>query len=339
MKERSKYITLIHKNLTGAISPKERQTLDNWSSESPANQQTAKEIKAVWEASNAYFTQSEPDVSAGLARLKANIKQEAKVEAKPIPNSKPVIRYLFRVAAVAALVAGLFFAWNNTSDVVPAQDIVQTNVNEQTDVMLEDGTLVFLNEGSRLNKLSDFKANSRQLSLKGEAFFEVAKDPTRPFTVKTEGFEIEVLGTAFNVFAPAKGNTHEVVVDHGKVQITLLDTGRTILLEKGDRMTYDVRNKTGTLSRDIHQNAQSWRSGKLVFHHTPLKDVFFTIEKHFDINIECKDKKMLTCPFTATAFEDAKIEVVMETIEVALGLKLKHSKGSKNYKFSGGSCR
>lgn len=342
MKERSLITTLIHKSLTGALSPEGRQILDNWLSESPSNQQTAEEVKAVWEASNAYFTQSEPDVNSGLARLKANIIQETAIAAA-VPQAtskpKPIMRYLFRVAAVAALVAALFFAWNATSDEVGSSDIVRTNLDEQTDIMLDDGTLVFLNDDSYLEKLTTFNTDSRKVVLKGEAFFEVAKDPSRPFSVKTQNLEIEVLGTAFNVYAPAKGaSLEEIVVDHGKVKVTTLANGKTFFLENGDRLTYNLDSKTTALSKDLQQNAQSWRSGKLEFNDTPLEDVIFVIEKHFDINIECKNKKMLACPFTATAFDNANIEVVMATLETALGLKLKHNKGSKNYKFTEGNC-
>lgn len=334
MKERSLYIILIHKDLTGALSPKERQTLENWLSESPSNQHTAEEIKAVWEASNAYLTQSEPDVNSGLARLKASIKEDQRTEI--VSKPKPVLRYLGRVAAIAALVAGLFFVWNRTSDTVASTDIVQTNVDEQTDIMLDDGTLVFLNDDSRLEQLTASNQKTRKVALNGEAFFEVAKDPNRPFSVITQNLEVEVLGTAFNIYAPSKGAPlEEIVVDHGKVKITILATGKSFFLEKGDRLTYDLNSKSIALSKDLHQNAQSWRSGKLVFKDTPLRDVFFTLEKHFDIDIEYKNKEMLDCPFTASTFEDAKLEVIMETLEIALDLELKHSKGSKKYKFSG----
>ncbi len=342
MKEQSFYTTLIHKKLTAALSPEERQKLDNWLSESPSNQQIADEIKAVWEASNAYFAQSKPDVASGLARLRGNILRENAVNTPPPPTiskPKPILRYLSRVAAVAALAAGLFFVWNATSDEVASSDIVMTNIDEQTDIMLDDGTLVFINDDSQMEKLSDFNSTERKVSLKGEAFFEVAKDPSRPFSVVTPNLEIEVLGTAFNVYAPTKGaGLEEIVVDHGKVKVTNLDNNKTFTLEKGDRLTYDLNSKLVSLSKDIQQNAQSWRTGKLFFNDTPLSDVIFTLEKHFDIDIECKDKKALNCSFTATAFEDAKVEVVMATLETALGLKLSHNKGSKNYKFTEANC-
>ncbi len=336
MKESSKYITLIHKNLTGQIAPEDKAILDEWLAESVENRHIADDLKAIWIASDTYLSSDNPSMAKGLSRLRATIEQEK--EQQSIAPAKPsILRYLTRVAAVAALVAGLFFVWQNRSGDDIYNQIVNTANDEQTDMMLEDGTLVFMNESSTLEKALVFDEEMRLVSLSGEAFFEVAKNPEKPFVVSTENFDVEVLGTAFNIFAPKKGELQEVVVEHGKVRVNFPKTDETFILEKGDRLVYNNKTKTAQLSKDAQQNAQSWRTGRLDFKNTPLEDVLFAVEKHFDVTIDCKNESVLNCPFS-NEFQDEDIKVVMEVIQTVFGFEMDTKKSGKKYKLSAGSC-
>jgi len=333
MKEEFDYIKLIHKNLNGELSEKEQQAYKLWLNESEEHQLIADEHKAVWEATASYMSQSTPNMATGLVRLKSSIQVEEKK--KP---AQPKRRILLRIAAAAALVAGLFFVWNQMPDGNEGYQIVQTKKAEQTDIILDDGTMVFVNSYSRLEKLTEFEATKRAVSFSGEAFFEVAKDASRPFVIITDNFEVEVLGTAFNIYAPKRESVHEVVVDHGKVKVRILETDETFILEKGDRLLYNTTSSKADTSKDELQNAQSWRTGQLSFSNTQLKDVIFSLEKHFDIEVQCKNNKMLSCSVTVPTFDNEEVDVVIQTIQTMFNFDLKHRKGSRTYKLSAGSC-
>jgi transmembrane sensor len=124
----------------------------------------------------------------------------------PAPKTKRLYRRLAIITAVAA--TGLFafiLVYNNSGSNRPTpvsaavQNLVSTKNGSKTKIQLPDGTQVWLNSGSKISYGNDFTGSMRQVNLKGEAFFDVVKDPARPFIIHTDAIDITVLGTAFNV--------------------------------------------------------------------------------------------------------------------------------------------
>jgi len=149
--------------------------------------------------------------------------------AETIDESKPrsFFRWLWIGAGIAAALIG-FFLFVRTGDVKNdnnsskiAGNVISTKPGSKSKVELPDGTQVWLNADSKLEYKGDFSGKYREVSLSGEAYFDVVKDKSRPFLIHTSTIQVKVLGTAFNVRSYPADKTTETALIRGSVEITL----------------------------------------------------------------------------------------------------------------------
>jgi len=187
------------------------------------------------------------------ARVNANAANELKSSRGNSSSKKataPLTRTLYRtvVGVAAALIAGLvFYVYTNRVPAPTNADFLVTQVVNTTGSIirheLEDGTMIWIHPNSKIEFPSKFLKNSRDLKLHGEAFFEVTKDPSRPFIITTDNVTTQVLGTSFNIKAYDKDASIEVSVLTGKVSVHVarsenkVDSSSTILLTPNQRVT------------------------------------------------------------------------------------------------------
>jgi transmembrane sensor len=331
------YIITIHRSLNGQISVEEQQQLDQWLEADPAHKEMAREVALIWRATRAYQESQLTDTEGALTRFQ-KARTEATVHAAPEAKvvNLATRRSIFKIAAgvAAALVLGLFFY---TSDRLPSEAVVSTAMGQRETTTLNDGSIVYINETSAFEFPEQFASDAREVTLKGEAFFEVAKDARRPFLISTDQLEVKVLGTSFNVYAYPHKKTEEVVVASGKVAVTSKSFDKEYLLKAGDHLIYDKENKTVHIRRDDHQNAQAWRTGVLTFDSTPLTEVCQVLEKYFDISIQIKNEALMNCPVTVPAFNKPTAAIVLQTLQTTFSMELQQ-KGTNSYELSGGAC-
>ncbi|MBO1041420.1 FecR family protein [Brucella pituitosa] len=155
--------------------------------------------------------------------------------------------------------------------------------NEMPVIKLEDGSTVQLNAGSAI--AFDITDGERQVQLlRGEAYFTVAPDPQRPFTVRAANGEVTALGTQFDV--KLKDGGADVVVTEHAVQVqtsatsSALNPLNTLQLEQGHSVFYDNKNGIGQVAMIDPELAASWRRGRLVFENQPLEHVVEDIARH-----------------------------------------------------------
>ncbi|PJO49289.1 FecR family protein [Brucella pituitosa] len=155
--------------------------------------------------------------------------------------------------------------------------------NEMPIIKLEDGSTVQLNAGSAI--AFDITDSERQVQLlRGEAYFIVAPDPQRPFTVRAANGEVTALGTEFDV--KLKDGGADVVVTEHAVQVQTSATSSALnpldalQLEQGHSVFYDKKNGIGQVAMIDPELAASWRRGHLVFENQPLEHVVEDIARH-----------------------------------------------------------
>jgi len=157
---------------------------------------------------------------------------------------------------------------------------------KRSEITLADGTHIWLNSGSQLSYPSKFKADSREVYLSGEAFFEVVPDPDKPFHVTTRDIRIEVLGTTFNVSSYAEDNTVQTVLLSGKVTASKNSLlARTIELAPGERLILDKTNSNLSKDKVDVQLYSSWVNGYLVFKNEPITEVYTKLKRFYNQNI------------------------------------------------------
>lgn len=318
---------LILKYLEGRLSDEERAAFMLWLSQSDENAKLVKEFERVWKINHDKtppgFQTEEEWQKLQMAINKGN----------DTPIKLNTISLTWKVAAaISFFILSSFLLYLTFFRTISI--IHETASNKTVQLTLPDSSKVWLNENTRLTYIDDF-SNVRELTLTGEAFFEVQRNPSNPFIIKTSEAQIKVLGTSFNVKAYNKGTRTEVYVVTGKVNFATVDEDNHIILTAG---TMGVLNKTNhtLITTEEHLNITAWRNKELVFQKTPLREVLESVRSYFKTDIEVKNEAVLNCRFTSS-FKEPTLPEVMEAISLALNLKV--DKHSNTYVLEGEGCK
>jgi hypothetical protein len=199
---------------------------------------------------------------------------------------------------------------------------------QRSEVTLEDGTHIWLNSGSRLSYPSEFKDDSREVYLIGEAFFEVTTDARKPFFVNTPDFKIKVLGTKFNVCSYNDDPTVQTVLLEGKVSAgkNSLFAGMVDMVP-GERLVYEkTENKLVSDKVDV-QLYTSWINGYLVFKNEPTTEVFKKLERHYNQIIKT-DPGLEKITFSGKLDLKDHLKEVLENISFASSVRVIEENGT-----------
>ena len=180
--------------------------------------------------------------------------------------------------------AGGYFSATRSEEAVERITLV-TAKGHMGEFTLPDGTRVWLNEESRLAYDADFSGTVREVTLSGEAFFEVEKDSLRPFRVGMGGLEIEVLGTSFDAIGYAADPARQVILKNGSVSISGEGLSRPVRLCPDQKFTQDVLQGGFTIEQVDARNYCQWFEERLVFYNMPLTDIMVNLERKYHVEI------------------------------------------------------
>jgi ferric-dicitrate binding protein FerR (iron transport regulator) len=322
--ENAKYLDLVAKYLSGNIAADERAALLQWADADLANRQFFDEMIQLWSMSIEAEEPFEADVNKAWSAL------EDKLPLEEQPNEPTVVpgkviklnkrRWDWRIAAtIAIILLGGWWIINNATD---AKEVVLAAELKDAPLMLPDGSKVWLNEDSRLVYKRPFE--NRNIQLEGEAFFEIARDEERPFTVEAGNARTTVLGTSFNLRAYPDEERVELVVQTGKVKFeTMRNKTQSATLEKGQAAFVDKKKEELVLDENISENSTAWMRDTLIFKEDPLQKVLNDIERYFRITIQVEDQGAYNCNFNST-FPGPKLEYVFDEMEeVMQGIEIR----------------
>ncbi len=182
---------------------------------------------------------------------------------------------------------------NHILEAVSAKDKGVPEINQlmipygkTSEVILPDGTKVWLNAGSRLIYPDGFRDKVREVFLVGEAYFEVTPQDNQPFIVQTTDIRIRVLGTSFNISAYASDHVIETVLTEGKVRIEQNNSGfftETTEIKPGNLAAFNKTDRTTRIKEVDVQNYTLWKDGLLKFESTDLSRIVKRLERYYNI--------------------------------------------------------
>ena len=178
-------------------------------------------------------------------------------------------------------------------------------------VTLPDGTKVWLNSESTLQYPSRFGDAQRVVQLKGEAYFEVAKDKKRPFRVATAGQNLEVLGTQFNITAYDNEPAIKTTLVEGSVKITNLRAGADNTLKPGQQSV--ITDGNTAINEVSIEQFTAWKEGFFSFEETPFDEVLEQLARWYDVDIEYRRKPNKT--FSGKMKRNARLSSVLDFFE------------------------
>ena len=194
---------------------------------------------------------------------------------------------------------------------------MQETVNpygQRSTIKLADNSVVYLGAGSKLIYPAQFTGNSREITLQGEAFFEVTKNPKKPFVIHTGNIRTWVLGTSFRVNAFADKPLF-VEVATGKVRVDQRHAkGKTSLavLTPGERLNWD--NHKAVLTRVNAEDVKEWKNGRLVFNHSTLQELTHVLERWYNVKIKFADPARERLHMTITLTATMPLKQIMEVL-------------------------
>lgn len=219
---------------------------------------------------------------------------------RPRTSNKPsTVQYLSISASVAAVIALLFLITpninrNNAYNTNQTTNLAQNTIARQftTDkkikrVTLADGSVVHLNMASTLSlHKGKFNKDTREVWLdEGEAFFEITKDPKRPFIVHTaDGLSTQVLGTSFNIKAYSELGEQVISVKTGRVQVSKEGGNKAVLLPN-NKASFNANEGTLTTGITDGNLAAEWRTGNIVFQAAKIKEVAFRLKQYHNVEV------------------------------------------------------
>jgi len=295
--EKTYYIQLFEKFLQKQASPDEVKILIEW----------LKKEKLFQDWLDEEWNMASPQMDMALQRkllmqIKEEIGQEHEVQ---LPAGKNKIHkffsYTLRIASIIILmlITG-FGVYNYTrNELIMPDMIVSVEKGQKANITLPDGSQVWVNSDSRLSYGSRFNRKERVLSLKGEAYFEVARDEKRPFIVETNDLAVRALGTSFNVKSYEEENHVSTILMTGKVEVSTKED--RVILDPSERVIYD--KQTGLMTKTSVENAHNfvnWKFNTLTFNGETFENIVYTLERYYNTRIVFESESLKKYRFTGT---------------------------------------
>jgi ferric-dicitrate binding protein FerR (iron transport regulator) len=227
--------------------------------------------------------------------------------------------FVYSVVAVSVVIAGVLWLFvtgpagdapRPVSQSTPSQEY-RSPLGDRKKINLPDGSLVILNSNSNIS--ISFTDQKREVRLKGDAFFRVAKDPAKPFTVYSNNIAATALGTEF--YMRGHGDSMEVDLLEGKLRVVNIannGTVKEIILNSGERGKYAGDQLLKQSSFDTLY-LKSWLAGNMNFKNTPLQKVIHQLESWYGVQIELSRMDLKSKPITAR-FTDDSLQDVLKII-------------------------
>lgn len=289
MEEEKKHIDeLIATYLTEGLDENKLSDLKAWIAASTENEKYLALQREIWFSAVSREAASIYNKGKAFETFKERVhsqKEEQKVNRKQFRLS-----ILWRYAAVVALIVavGCLSYWRGEVNVKDtfADISVEAPLGSKTKLYLPDGTLVWLNAGSRMTYSQGFGFDNRKVELEGEGYFEVKRNEKIPFYVMTKDLQLQVLGTKFNFRDYPED--HEVVVSllEGKVELNnMLKKEKEAFLAPNERAILNKSNGLMTVESVTASNASQWTDGYLFFDEELLPDIVKELERSYNVKI------------------------------------------------------
>ncbi|HSZ31783.1 MAG TPA: FecR domain-containing protein, partial [Puia sp.] len=203
--------------------------------------------------------------------------------------------------------SGLQYEMSEKKNAKTLFDMIKTPAGGQFQVVLSDGTRVWLNASSSLKYPEFFSDSLRKVVLTGEGYFEVTKNASHPFIVNAGNNEVRVLGTHFNVNAYADNSETVVTLAEGSIKLN-----GSALLRPGQQGFIDQAGKIRTGPADL-ETALAWKNGQFIFKMTPLPDLMKQVSHWYDAKIVYRDT--ITEHFNARIPRDVPVSRLLHLLE------------------------
>lgn len=329
-KDRTWY--LMGKKVAGEATAAEAAELERLLRETPDVRYTMEVLSSVWKLAEKPEDQAMAEMAFRHQWSKLESETAHQVQAVAPPDLYRWKRALLTIAAMFFFIGTLWYMVNRQSTKVVAQAELVTRKGMHSKLQLPDGSLVWLNAGSKLTYAKEADATHvREVTLSGEGYFDIATQPGKPFIIHTSDMEVKVLGTRVNVRAYPEDATLEATLIAGRVSVQLNGhVAEAVYLQPNQKLTVAASLPQGgsnitpvyhvSVVRPVAVNNKnvtaetSWVSNTLVFQDEPFNAVAAKMGRWYDRSFSFADDRTAAYHFTG-AFEDEPLEQALKAMQ------------------------
>lgn len=292
------------------ISEEENERLMRWA-DNPECRAVLEDLKILWQKIQENSKDYTPDKEYYWKELSARINKTQQAE-KTTPRKTIPLRRLYQYAAAACIVLvtsiGISYYWGSRNGEGAGTEQIYTCMNGKSKVNLPDGTEVWLHDHTTLAYGNDFQSRNRMVRISGEAYFEVTRDEDKPFIVQTDGMQVRVHGTKFNV--DAHENTHESKVSLIEGSVSLETSAKNLFLKPGEIATYNRQNNQLDIASGDVTFEKSWANDELHLSDRSLGDACQYLAKWYNVKINVDPELKEKYKYTFTLRNEPLEEIV-----------------------------
>ena len=320
---------LISKYLTGDIDTQSLKALTEWSRESSENSLYVRSKIELWFSSGVAGSTASLDKEKAFERFKTRVEKAtvAEKQKQRFVRSRS-FRIFYRVAAAILIIllplagywGGMETVKSGFSDIV-----VEAPMGARTKLYLPDGTLVWLNAGSKITYSQGFGVENRNLDLEGEGYFEVKRNENVPFEIRTKELDLTVLGTKFNFRNYA--DDEEVVVNllEGKVRLkNELVSSADVYMSPNEKVVLSKESGHMVKTKINASNSNLWTKDELYYDELLMEDIAKQLSRSFNVKIEVADSLKNQRFYGSFRIVGNSIEEILETISSTNRMKYKY---------------
>lgn len=305
---------LLPRYCDGNVTTEERYLVEEWIAESEEHQKIVRQMYLINLSADTLSVMNRVQPEKALQKVNRRIR---------LSEAKLWLHRIERAAAILFLpLLGLYWFFPRTTEKEVRWLTVQTNPGMTTQLTLPDGSHVSLNSESSISYPEVFTDQTRNVTLSGEAYFEVTKNPEQRFIVSTpHQATVEVLGTSFNVEAFAHDSTIATTLVEGAVRFKY--EGKEVAIHPGEKIVYNRLKKQYETFKTNGISESSWKDGKLIFSNTPFNEALHMLEKRYYVQFKVSNPKYQQDAFTGT-FTNQRLDRILEIFQISSHIKWRY---------------
>ena len=305
---------LLIKFLLRETSAEESLLVNSWIAADAANQKHFSQVKLIWDSSKKLVANRDLDENKAWDRFQSRLK----VAESPV---RPAVKFIYQRYSWLKIAAVLFIVAAGWSVYMAIFQFGTTTLTAQQEVLtgtLPDGSMVTMNKNSVLTYPKVFGGKERKIKLaKGDVFFNIAPDKTKPFIIEVGKVNVKVVGTSFNV--KHLENETEVIVETGVVRVSR--GNQQVELRPGEKVIISEHTNELMRERSTDQLYNYYRTNRFVANSTPLWRMVEILNEAYDANIIIEEERLRNLTLTTT-FRDEKLDTILNVIAETFNLKV-----------------
>ena len=292
-------LEMLHRYIAGDATPEEKEEVTRWLD---ADKKNMKEFLAQRKLYDISIWQQELTIPSATKQKQWTL--------------RTISIELTKIAAIFILAFTVLYSFlmNKDSSDPAIMQTIFVPPGQCAELTLTDGTKVWLNAKTTFTFPNKFTANTRNVTLDGEGYFNVTKDTEKPFLVQTEKYNIKVLGTEFNVTAYSGSPVFETALLKGAVEVSSPATYSKVYLKPNTR-TYERNGelKTGIIE---HQSYFLWKEGLICFFDEPVGKMIEKLELYYDVKIDVRNTELLKNRYSGKFRTKDGVEHVLKVLQL-----------------------